>query len=42
MELDSEELHNNDEDAEITTLKKRYLSAEERPQIIEELRLLPK
>ena len=39
-------LHNNDEtkeeDAEITTPKKRYISPEERKQIIEELRLVPK
>ena len=38
------ELHNNDEteDVEITTPKKRYISPEERKQIIEELRLGPK
>ena len=39
------ELHNNDEteeDAEITTHKKRYVSPEERQQIIDELRLVPK
>ena len=40
------ELHNNDEskeeDAEITTHKKRYISPEERHQIINELRLIPK
>ena len=40
------ELHNNDEakkeDAEITTHKKRYISPEERQQIIDELRLVPK
>ena len=40
------ELHNNDEskeeDAEITTHKKRYISPEERHQIINELRLTPK
>ena len=37
------EIHNNDEteDAEITTNKKRYISPEERQQIIDELRLLP-
>ena len=38
------ELHNNDEakkeDAEITTHKKRYISPEERQQIIDELRLV--
>ena len=32
----------NEEDAEITTHKKRYISAEERQQIIDELRLVPK
>ena len=32
----------NDEDAEITTHKKRYISPEERQQIIDELRLVPK
>ena len=38
-------LHNNDdesEDVEIATTKKRYISPEERKQIIEELRLVPK
>ena len=35
-------LHNNDEDAEITTHKKRYISPKERQQIIDELRLVPK
>ena len=42
----AKELHNNDqtkeEDAEITTHKKRYISSEERQQIIDELRLIPK
>ena len=41
----TKELHNNDEteeDVEITTHKKRYISPEERQQIIEELRLVPK
>ena len=41
----AKELHNNDEaeeDAEITTHKKRYVSPEERQQIIDELRLVPK
>ena len=45
MESYSKELHNNDEikkDVEIDTLKKRYISPEERKQIIEELRLVPK
>ena len=40
------ELHNNDkakeEDVEITTHKKRYISPEERQQIINNLRLIPK
>ena len=40
------ELHNSDEikeeDAEITTHKKRYISPEESQQIIDELRLVPK
>ena len=31
-----------DEDAELTTHKKRYVSPEERQQIIDELRLIPK
>ena len=37
MELPSKELpnNNNDEDVEITTHKKRYISPEERQQIIE-------
>ena len=39
--------NNNDEtteeeDAEITTHKKRYISPEERQQIVDELRLVPK
>ena len=42
----AKELHNNnhetEEDAEITTHKKRYVSPEERQQIINELRLVPK
>ena len=41
----TKELHNNDEteeDVEIATPKKRYISPEERKQIIEELRLIPK
>ena len=32
----------NEEDIEITTHKKRYISPEERQQIIDELRLVPK
>ena len=37
------ELHNDEtEDVEIATPKKRYISPEERKQIIEELRLVPK
>ena len=45
MELHFEELPNNDNnetDAEITTQKKRYISPEERPKVINELRLIPK
>ena len=42
----TKDLHNNDErkeeDVEITTHKKRYISPEERQQIIDELRLVPK
>ena len=41
----TKELHNNDkteEDVEITTPKKRYISSEQRQQIIDELRLVPK
>ena len=34
--------NNNDEDLELTTHKKRYISPEERQQIINELRLVPK
>ena len=33
---------NDDEDVEITTNKKKYISPEERQQIINELRLAPK
>ena len=35
------ELPNNEEDVEITTNKKWYISPEERQQIIDELRLVP-
>ena len=41
----AKELHSNDEteeDAELATPKKRYISPEERQQIINELRLVPK
>ena len=42
-ELHSKELHNNnDEVVEITTHKKKYISPEERQQIIGELRLFHK
>ena len=34
--------NDNNEDVEITVHKKRYISSEERQQIINELRLLPK
>ena len=36
------ELPNNEEVIDITTHKKRYISSEERQQIIDELRLVPK
>ena len=45
MELHSKELrnnNNNDEDLETTAHKKRYISPEEKQQIIDELRLMPK
>ena len=46
IELHSNELpnnnNNNNEDLEITAHKKRYISPEERQQIIDELRLIPK
>ena len=46
MELHSKQLYNNDKtkekDVEIATPKKRYISPEERKQIIAELRLVPK
>ena len=43
----TKELHNNDDETkeeyvEITTLKKRYISPEERQQNIDESRLVPK
>ena len=40
----AKELHNDqtEEDAELATPKKRYISPEERQQIIDELRLVPK
>ena len=44
MELHSKELPNNNKetDAEISTHKERYISPEERQQIIEKLRLVLK
>ena len=42
MKKTVKELPNNDEDVEITTHKKRYVPPEERQQIIDELRLIPK
>ena len=46
MELHSKELpnnnNNNETDTQITTHKKRYISPEERKQIIEELSLVSK
>ena len=41
-ELPNNNTNNNNEDVEITTHKKRYVSPEERQQIIDELRLIPK
>ena len=38
----TKKLLTNDEDVELTTHKKRCISPEERPQIIDELRLIPK
>ena len=38
----SKKLPTIDEDVKLTTHKKRYISAEERQQIIDELRLIPK
>ena len=38
----AKQLSNNDENVKITTHKKRYVSPEERRQIIAELRLAPK
>ena len=38
----NDNINNNNEDAEITAHKKRYISPEERHQIINELRLVPK
>ena len=34
--------NNNDDDVELATHKKRYISPEERQQLIDELRLVPK
>ena len=34
--------NNDDDDVELATHKKRYISPEERQQIIDELRLVPK
>ena len=38
----SKKLPTIDEDEELSTRKKRYISPEERQQIIDELRLVPK
>ena len=38
----TEKLPTIDEDAELTTLKKRYISPEERQKIVDELRLVYK
>ena len=43
--ISTKELHNDEtkeEDVEITTHKKRYISPEKRQQIIDELRVVPK
>ena len=42
MELHSKELPKNYEDVEITAHKKIYISPEEREQVFDELRLVPK
>ena len=44
VELHSKKLpnNNNETDVEITTHKKKYISPEERQQIIDKLRLVPK
>ena len=39
---DNNNNNNNNEDVKLTTQKKRYISPEERQQIINELRLVPK
>ena len=39
---DETEEEQEEEDAEITTHKKRYISPDEKQQIIDELRLVPK
>ena len=41
-ELPNNNSNNNNEDVETTAHKKRYISPEERQQIINELRLVPK
>ena len=45
-EKSTKKLHNNDEtkeeDVEITPYKRRYISPEERQQVIEELKIVPK
>ena len=41
-ELPNNNSNNNNEDVEITDQKKRYISPEERQQIINDLRLVPK
>ena len=38
----TKKLRTIDEDVELTTPKKRYISPEEKQQIIDELRLVPK
>ena len=38
----AKELHNNNDETKDVSHKKRYISPEERQQIIDELRLVPK
>ena len=42
LELEKKSNNNNNDDVELATHKKRYISPEERKQIIEKLRLAPK
>ena len=42
MKKPAKELHNNNDETKDVSHKKRYISPEERQQIIDELRLVPK